>query len=172
MSHTVTTKVEFKDKGPLGKAVQRMGGRVLGEGTFHFGGTANAGFGFHLKGWQHPCVLTGTGVLKFDDYHGRWGNVADLEVLKSEYAIEMAAQVCEEKGWMCQREDNGSLTVFHPSGGSIVVERDGTVDALGFQGNGCAAAVEAIAEKLGTETSRFCKPENSKLSQESTVKAS
>jgi hypothetical protein len=171
MSHTVTTKTEFRDKKSLGDAVTRMGGKVLGEGTYHFGGTVNVGFGFHLKDWQYPCVLDSAGVLNFDDYHGAWGNVADLEALKGEYVIEVASAKCLELGWMCQRETSGNLTIFHPSGASIVVERNGTVDALNFHGTACGEAVDAIAGALGAETSRFCKPENALISQEASVQS-
>ncbi|MBI4474387.1 MAG: DUF2997 domain-containing protein [Acidobacteria bacterium] len=158
MSHTAQTKVEYRDKGALGKAILGMGGKVLGEGQYRLFGGPETGFGFTLSGWRYPLVLTSDGTLKFDDYEGEWGNRADLDRLKIEYAAAVVESKCAELCWSTQRESNGSITIYHP-GGTIVVTPDGTVDAIGFQGRGCEAAVDAIAAALGEETARYCKPE-------------
>lgn len=168
MSHTVTTKIEFRDKGPLGEAVKRMGGTVLGQGTHQLFSSREPGFGFTLPNWRHSLVLTDTNELKFDDYHGEWGNVKDLEVLKGYYAVEMAVKVAEELMWQAERINDG-VTVYHPEGGYITVTCDGTVDANGMIGKGCQAAVEAFSTALGSTTGAYCKREANETIQQNAV---
>lgn len=168
MSHTVTTKIEFRDKGPLGDAIVKMGGKVLGQGSHKLFAGFEGGFGFELPGWRFPLVLTDKNELKFDDYNGAWGKQADLETLKGYYAVEMAAKVAADLMWQTERIDNG-ITVFHPQGGYITVTHDGTVDANGMVGKGCTAAVEAFSTALGTQTGSYCKREALQTIQENVV---
>ncbi len=160
MSHTITIKCEFQNKGVLGDAVKKMGGTVLGEATHQmFHTQTSKGFGFKLPGWQFPIVLQADGTLAYDDYNGGWGNVKDLETLKNEYQASMAVQACEAQGWLSQRENDGSVTVFHPSGATLTITTDGVIDANGFQGTGCKGAVEMIAAALGQTIDATVKPE-------------
>lgn len=169
MSHTVEVKIELRNKQALAAAVERLNGKVLGEGTYSFGGSQNSGFGFKLPNWRHPLVLGQDHKLRFDDYHGQWGNRADLKTLEDAYTSETVIEKCVELGWLTQREDNGNVTVYHPSGGSIVVELGGKVEGFNFHGTGCDAAIEAITSALGTETARYCKTERNEQKQEATI---
>jgi hypothetical protein len=166
MSHTVTVAIEFRDPEALGRAVVALGGTVLGKGRHRlFAGAAEDGFGFRLSNWNYPLVLTASGHLKYDDYNGTWGNVADLKQLEAEYAIQKTILTCESLLWQYQRENDGTVTVFHPDGGTLKVLATGEVDALGFSGMGCQAAVEAISQALGRETGAYCKRERNDVLQ-------
>lgn len=168
MSHRVEVSIEFRDPDALGDAVVALGGKVIGHGTHTLFDGAVQGFAFSLPGWKFPLCLQADGKLVFDDYSGKWGDQKDLERLKGEYALAVAAAKCEELGWMTERQGD-DLVIYHPSGGSIVVTKSGSVDANSFQGTGCDAAVTAIAEALGTETSRSCKTEYGQVLNEAHV---
>lgn len=157
-SHTVSVKVEYRDPEALGRAVIAMGGQVLGRGTHKLFERPESGYGYQLPGWNFPVVLTATGTLAYDDYRGRWGNVADLERLEAQYAVEAAASAATAQGWYSERRGE-ELVIFHPEGGTLTVKPDGTVDAAGFVGAGCHDPVTLLSAALGTQTGATTKPE-------------
>ena len=141
-SHTTTIKSEFKDNDRLGAAAAAMGGKVLGMGTHKLYSESKTGFGFTLPGWSYPIVCEANGSLAFDNFNGRWGNQADLERLKCEYVIATAEQAAMAQGWMTERNGE-TLTIHHPSGGSLTVTGNGA-EANGFMGDGCHSALMAL----------------------------
>lgn len=157
MSHTLQVRVEYRDKQALASAVEKVGGTVIGDGCHYLFAGEETGWGFRLLSWNYPLILTEDGILKFDDYGGRWGQRSDIERLKAEYAAAVVERKCAELCWMTERRGD-EILIYHPDG-MIVVKTDATVDATGFVGRGCEAAVEAIASALGQETARYCKPE-------------
>ena len=142
-SHTVRVKVEYTDPGALERAVQALGGKWLGSGSHRLFEGMVTGHGFKLDQWNYPIVLQPNGELAFDDFNGRWGNPADLERLKGEYALAVAEQAAQTQGWLCERTEVG-LRVHHPSGGTLDVTPGGMVDACGFVGHGCHDAILAL----------------------------
>lgn len=158
-SHTVTVEVQVKDKGPLGAAVEAMGGTVLGDGTHKlYSNNCESGFGFTLPCWRYPLILRDDGTLAFDDYHGHWGNPEDLKKLTARYAIEAARQAADVQGWNAEDQHDGSLKIEHPSGAYMTVQPDGTVEAFGFIGSACDVT-SVIEEAMGKPTDRAFKPE-------------
>lgn len=158
MSHTVKVKVSYSSLAALSKAVEAMGGKVLGDGTHKLFDAAHAGFGFTLKGWNYPLVLKADGELAFDDYGGQWGNRADLDRLRGEYALARAEEHCAQVGWQCERASEG-VRVYHPDGGTFLVTADGVVDASNFTGPNCVEAAAPLEEALGKATDRNYKAE-------------
>lgn len=152
MSHTVTTKVEYKNLQNLESAVLAMGGQVIGEASHNLFQHSNVqGWGFRLPGWQYPLVLTKEGELKYDDYNGRWGNPKDLEGLKGRYIMNQHKQTAADYGWVCEEQTNGTLLMHDPAGGgrTLTMYPDGTIDANGYGGCGCAEASALFSGKLG-----------------------
>jgi hypothetical protein len=147
-SHTVKTEVEFRDQDALRKTVERLGGTILGEGKHSLFAGPQHGFGFRLPGWQYPLVAQGGGLF-FDDYHGQWGDVADLDTLRAGYTIEAARNAAQAQGWMHQDASDGSLVIYHPDQGTLTVHPDGKVEAAGFVGSGCADAGAVIERAIG-----------------------
>lgn len=141
-SHTTTIKSEFQDHDILAGAVRGMGGKVLGMGTHKLYSESKTGFGFTLPGWSYPVVCEASGSLAFDNFGGRWGNQSDLERLKGKYVIATAEQAAMSQGWMTQRNGE-TLTIFHPSGGELVVTANGA-EANGFMGQGCHTALMSL----------------------------
>ena len=154
-SHTATVKTEYDPKHPecLEAAVRSLGGQWIGFGEHSLGDTRQTGYGFKLtmsgsvRGdnlWYHPIVLRMDGQLAYDEYGGRWGDVNGLEKLKGAYAIAKAELAAQALGWMTERTADGSLVVYHPQSGTITITKDAAMDASGFLGAGCHAAVEAL----------------------------
>ncbi len=139
-SHTATIKVEFRDPRTLRAAVEAIGGQWLGQGQHHLYGGDETGIGFRLPKWQYPLVARADGTLAYDDFSGTWGEVADLDRLKSEYAVQTAQQAATQQGWLTERTNEG-LLIHHPSGGSLLVAANGSIDLNGFQGQGCHEAL-------------------------------
>lgn len=147
MSHTISVKVEIKDKHALAAAVERLGGRVLGEGTHALYQGSVQGFGLILPDWKYPIVLDEAGNLAYDDYGGRWGDAADIQRLTDGYAIEAAVSAAQSQGWYVERHDDRAI-VYHPDGGTLTVTADG-VTASGFSGGGCQQPTELLGAAMG-----------------------
>lgn len=152
VSHTVKVTVEYKDPKALQAAVERLGGRWLGEGTHRlFQGSNHTGLAFHLAGWRYPCILEANGSLAFDNYNGAWGKQSDLDALKGAYAVEAALAVAEAQGWQFERAEDGTAIVYHPAGGTLKVSGAG-VEGAGFCGAECASPAEMLAAAMGAPT--------------------
>jgi len=168
VSHTTKIKVEFRDKDKLGKAVEAMGGKVLGEGSHRLYGGTYEGFGFKLPGWNYPCILAADGSLSYDNFSGSWGDIRQLDALKGEYALQVAESVAMAQGWISERLAD-RLVIHHPDGGDIVVTAAG-LDASQFMGADCVQACAALEQALGSQPERMLKAEYFNRPQEIIIK--
>jgi len=153
-SHTVTVKVEYTDVDALRAAVERMGGIWYGYNERHdLYDTKQPGYGFRLpmvdgihvntdgkRYWYHPIVLRNDGDLAYDAYGGLWGDLGQLESLKTEYTIAVCERQAVALGWQAERTAEG-LTIYHPTGGQMTVNAAGMIDAAGFKGAACHDAI-------------------------------
>ena len=78
--------------------------------------------------------------------------------LAGEYTIEAARNAATAQGWVAQDNPEGTLTIYHPDGGTMTVSRDGTVNSDGFIGQGCSVA-SAIENALGVKQDTTLKAE-------------
>lgn len=152
MSHTLKIDIQFRDPDALAAAVQDLKGTLLGQGSHRLYEGLETGLGFNLPGWQYPLVAHQDGSLAYDDFEGTWGQVSDLDTLRERYAIHAARLAAERQGWYSQIEADGSLLIFHPSGGTLCVGKSGTLEAQNFSGSSCSEATKPIAEALGQTT--------------------
>lgn len=157
MSHTVTCEIDIRDREAFAAVARAMGAEILGEGVHSLFESHEAGLGIKLDGWLFPIVLGEKG-LKFDDYGGKWGNPADIGALTERYALSVARKAAEAQGWYCE-EAAGTLTIYHPDGGTITVGADGSVDAACFEGRSCADATAPLEAALGRARESVSKPE-------------
>lgn len=149
MSETVTVAVKFKPGEALTRAVERMKGKIIGQGTHKLYATSETGFAFTLPKWHFPLIIRENGSLAFDDYKGQWGDRSQLNDLQQEYALQAAQCKAEELGLYCERNENLSVTVHFGEGRTITVDYSGEIEAFGFNGQGCDTACEQFAEALG-----------------------
>lgn len=158
MSHTVTTKVEYKNLEALSNSVVALGGQVLGEGKHQLYQHKDVeGYGFRLPGWSYPLVLTKTGELKYDDYNGHWGNPKDLDKLKGGYTLEQGKLTASSLGWQWENNPQGGIIIHHPEGGKLMLKPDGSIDAENFSGGACVAASSLFSNALGAVTGETLK---------------
>lgn len=156
-SHTTRVKVDFLDLRALRLACAALGAEVLGAGTHRLYGGAEVGFGVQLNGWRYPIIVRDDGTVAYDDFNGAWGHAQDIDILRGVYAIARAELAAQELGWCCERQTDGSLLVYHPSGGTLLVTADGVCDASGFVGSDCHV-FEPIEEALGQQREVAYKP--------------
>jgi len=140
-SHTVKVKVPYSDPDTLERACRSLGWRWLGHKTHELFDGSRVGHGFLPDGWTYPAVFA-DGEIHSDTFNGRWGDDAQLDKIKTEYAIASAQRAAEELGWQCERTADG-LTVHHPTGGILHVGAD-VCETTGFLGDACHAAREAL----------------------------
>lgn len=143
-SHTARVNADYSDPKALQAAVLAMGGQWLGHRMVElFDGSTPAGLAFQLAGWRYPCVLDREKELHYDDYQGKWGNVADLQQLKKEYVWAGIKAEAQKLGWLHEQTDT-ALLVHHPDGGRIEIGADGAAQAFEFHGHGCHEAILAL----------------------------
>lgn len=159
MSETITIRTEYKNLDILKACVERMNGKWLGHGSHKLFAETVQGYGFKLNKWSYPIVLTDSlDSLKYDDYNGSWGNVADLSLIHSDYIISQAEQTAMNNGLMCERVST-ALKVLYPEGREVWIFPDGRIEANGFNGIGCHDACDLFAQALGQTTNISKKPE-------------
>jgi hypothetical protein len=88
----------------------------------------------------------GTFSLLWDFYQGGYGLEdvigKDAGRLTGAYNLEVAASAAIAQGWTYQHNGD-SITIYHPSGGELVVTSGG-VEANGFAGRGCHEAISSL----------------------------
>lgn len=149
MSHTSKIKVAFNDRDIFAQTIKALGGTVLGDGTHKLYSSTERGLGFQLPGWRYPLCLRTDQTIAFDDDHGSWGNVKDLDRLKAGYTIEVARVAAQQQGLDCEIIGE-NLIIQMPNGETITVTAKGTVDANGFTGTSCQEATAFLEQALGT----------------------
>lgn len=168
MSHIVRMDVKMKDWQILAKAAQDVGAQILGAGNHRVFGAMQTGFGVKLRGWNYPVVIDNLGMAALDNYGGHWGDMQEMTRLQEAYALAAAEKACTEQGWYCERQAD-KLTVYHPSGGTVVVEKNGTIEASNFVGTSCTQATAEIEKALGVENERTIKQEYNQVQQTNEV---
>lgn len=158
MSNTCLVRVVVKNMVAVEAVAQKLGHKVLGNGTHKLYAGPEQGFGIQMKGWKYPVVFREDGNVAFDDYHGSWGNRGDIDALRADYTIEAAKQEANNLGWYCEQEGS-KLVVHHPGGGLLTITPDGSIDASGFMGHGCAEATAPFSLALGQQVNQEFKQE-------------
>lgn len=166
-SHTAQMKVEYRDLAALKSAVEAMGGTWIGPGCHKLYEASYSGNAFKFSSWKFPCVLDASGTLQYDNFGGTWGNADQLDKLKSAYTLSVAEQAALAQGWQCQREGD-KLTVYHPSGGTLTIDAQGSLDANGFVGTGCHDAIMQLGLPM---SSMQAKPEYGQVKAENHLSA-
>lgn len=146
MSHTAQIAADYSHAGALAAAVEKLGGRLLGNGTHQLFDGPRTGVGIVLPGWKYPIVVSDGGYLAFDDYGGSWGKLSDLDALHAEYSWALTEIAAQNLGWQTERTADG-VVVYHPSGATITVT-DTRADLNGFVGGACQEAMRQLALPL------------------------
>ena len=114
MSHLVVIDTKVHDPVAVTAACHRLGLAEPVHGTAQLYSGEATGLLVRLPGWQYPAVIdTLAGTVKYDNYEGRWGDIARLEKLLQMYAVEKAKLEARKKGYSVteQARQDGSIVV-------------------------------------------------------------
>jgi hypothetical protein len=99
MSHLVTIETQVRDPVAVGSACARLGLPAPTVGTYTLYNEEASGLGVRLPLWRFPLVCdTTTGKLAYDNFGGRWGDPARLELFLQAYAVEKAKLESRRRG--------------------------------------------------------------------------
>lgn len=100
MSHIVTCQTKVHDPIAVTAACERLHLAAPVEGTANlFSGDAT-GLLIELPGWQYPAVIdTLTGIIRYDNFGGHWGDQHQLDRFLQAYAIEKTRLEARKKGY-------------------------------------------------------------------------
>ncbi len=99
MSHIVTIKTEVRDHAAVSAACRRLELPPPLTGTTQLFSGEVSGLIVRLPDWTYPVVVdTATGQVHYDNYHGAWGDQAQLDRFLQFYAVEKARIEARKKG--------------------------------------------------------------------------
>src|SRR5947208_4556786 len=99
MSHIVTVQTRLHDPVAIAAACQRLGLAAPVQGTARLYSGEATGLLVQLPGWQYPVAIdTLSGVVRYDNFAGRWGEQAQLDRFLQMYAVEKCRIECRKTG--------------------------------------------------------------------------
>ncbi|MBI4090864.1 MAG: hypothetical protein HY422_02470 [Candidatus Komeilibacteria bacterium] len=183
ISHVTKVDIEIRDLDAMKAACEKRGlqlrrdqktyrwwGHSVGDYPIPAGMTAadlgKCSHAIHLNDASYEIGLvaqTDGSYRMVYDFYGQANLLAAVggqkcDGLVGDYTIEAARNAAMAQGWMTQDNSDSTLTIFHPDGGSMTVNRDGTVDSNGFIGSGCSVA-GIIENAIGKPRETAYKPE-------------
>jgi hypothetical protein len=114
MSHIVQVHTKLHDPAAILAACQRLNLPAPVQGTAQLFGGEATGLLVQLPGWEFPAVIDPlTGVVRYDNYEGRWGEQAHLDKLLQLYAVEKCRIEARKKGYQVSEQalQDGSIKV-------------------------------------------------------------
>lgn len=114
MSHIVVIQTKVHDPTAVAAACQRLNLPAPVQGTADLFSGEATGLIIKLPGWEYPAVIdTLTGVVRYDNYEGRWGAQEHLERFLQIYTVERAKAEGRKKGYQVSEQalENGSIKV-------------------------------------------------------------
>lgn len=113
MSHVIELKIKLSDPAALRDAAQVLGLELTESQTVSFYSASVTGTAIRLPEWRYPVIVEADGTVRYDNYDGRWGDIATLNNLVQEYTaqiVESQARAAGQYAWREERED-GTLVL-------------------------------------------------------------
>jgi hypothetical protein len=99
VSHIVSIQTQVRDPAALAAACARLQLPTPSHRTVQLFSGEATGLAVELPGWQYPVVCqTETGILRYDDFEGRWGEHSHLDRFLQAYAVEMVKLQARRQG--------------------------------------------------------------------------
>ena len=99
MSHVVTIQTKVQDPLAIAAACTRLNLAPPTQGTAKLFSGEATGLIVQLPGWQYPAVIeVQTGVVRFDNYNGEWGELKELDRFLQMYAVEKCRLEARKQG--------------------------------------------------------------------------
>jgi hypothetical protein len=100
LSHIVAIQTKLHDPIAVGAACSRLSLAAPVQGKARLFTEDAEGLVIQLPGWQYPAVIdTTTGVVRYDNYSGAWGEQAQLDKFIQAYAVEKCRLEARKKGY-------------------------------------------------------------------------
>jgi hypothetical protein len=100
MSHIVTIHTKLHDPAAVAAACQRLRLTAPVQGTVRLYSGEASGLIVQLPDWQYPVVIDPlTGIVRYDNFGGSWGEQAHLDRFLQAYAVEKAKLEARRKGY-------------------------------------------------------------------------
>jgi hypothetical protein len=112
MSHIVSIQTKVQDPSAITAACARLKLAAPVQGTAKLFSGEETGLIVQLPDWQYPAVIdTQTGVVKFDNFNGHWGDQQHLDKFLQMYAAEKAKLEARKKGFTVSEQslNDGSI---------------------------------------------------------------
>ncbi len=112
MSHVVMLQTKVHDPVAVAAACQRLNLAPPLHGTAQLYSGEAEGLLVQLPGWQYPVVIdTLSGVVRYDNYQGYWGEQQHLDRFLQLYAVERAKLEARKKGYTVSEQSlqDGSI---------------------------------------------------------------
>jgi hypothetical protein len=112
MSHVVTLQSKVHDPIAVAAACQRLNLAPPRQGTAELYSGEAEGLLVQLPGWQYPIAIdTLSGVVRYDNFEGRWGAQEQLARFLQLYAVERAKLEARKKGYAVSEQalQDGSI---------------------------------------------------------------
>jgi len=120
MSHIVSIHCKVHDPTAVAAACARLGLAAPVQGSARlFSGEAQ-GLIVQLPDWKYPAVIeTLSGVVRYDNYEGSWGDQQHLDRFLQAYMVERAKAEARKKGLACSEQAlaDGSIKLQIQAGG-------------------------------------------------------
>ena len=105
MSHIVTIQTKLHDAAAVEAACQRLSLPAPVQGTAMVYKTQATGLIVLLPGWEFPVVIDVlTGVMRYDNFSGHWGDQTQLDRFMQLYAVEKAKLEARKKGYQVNEQ--------------------------------------------------------------------
>lgn len=111
MSHVATIALEFRDETALREAAGLCRLELRPDTVTFYDGTRVTGSALRLPGWRYPVVVDADGRLHYDDYEGRWGDLAHLHRFRQAYAEAATTRFARARGYLVTRTAQADGTV-------------------------------------------------------------
>ena len=99
MSHVVQVQTEIRDVQALRAACHRLHLKTPVLETVNLFSGQATGYAVQLPAWKYPAVCkVETGTVQFDNYHGQWGDQAELDRFFQAYAVEKTRIEAHQQG--------------------------------------------------------------------------
>lgn len=105
MSHTTTIELEIKSLSALATACRETATpyETSTSVRLYDGTLIEDCFSFTPRGWHYP-VAAKDGMLLFDNYGGKWGDIGELNKVKQRYAVNVQKETARARGYRVREE--------------------------------------------------------------------
>jgi hypothetical protein len=121
MSHIVQIETKLHDPAAIVAACRRLGLAEPVHSTARLYGGEATGLLVQLPGWQFPAVIDpATGVVRYDNFGGHWGDEQHLDRLVQMYCVEKTRIEARKKGHQITEQTlaDGSIKLTIRVGGA------------------------------------------------------